>query len=241
LDGPTGAFLVAENGRRLAAPPGRSSSLRRGRSTWRCGFAGGKVAAIEECPALPLIPAAAVVWWRGPGVACSRTRAASFGGTSSTRSPAATSCWASKFPSPVAPSLAQARSGHSRATPAAARPGTGRRAPATDPAAPHPGRLPPRYASSCAGRSRSSSTSSAHSRPSAAELKAVAGMPNNSAGARASFEPRRGRPGGPGASLSSQATSVTGRRFGNQARRASSTLRPGSLPSRPGPQRHRSN
>jgi hypothetical protein len=48
--------------------------------------------------------------------ACSsRTRAASFGGTSSTRSPAATSCWASRHPSPAAPSTAQARSGHARA------------------------------------------------------------------------------------------------------------------------------
>jgi hypothetical protein len=42
----------------------------------------------------------------------SRTRAASFGGTSSTCSPAATSCWASRHPSPAAPSTAQARSGH---------------------------------------------------------------------------------------------------------------------------------
>jgi hypothetical protein len=48
-----GAFLVAECGRRLAAPPGRSSSLRCGRSTWTCGFAVGGMAAIEEgqpCP-----------------------------------------------------------------------------------------------------------------------------------------------------------------------------------------------
>jgi hypothetical protein len=27
---------------------------------WTCGFADGTVAAIEECPALPCIPAAAV-------------------------------------------------------------------------------------------------------------------------------------------------------------------------------------
>ena len=36
----------------------------------------------------------------------SRTRAASFGGTSTTCSPAATSCWASNAPVPVAPSTA---------------------------------------------------------------------------------------------------------------------------------------
>src|SRR5262249_10487415 len=47
--------------------------------------------------------------------ASSRTRAASLGGTSSTCSPAAASCWASRCPSPVAPSTAQVRSGQSRA------------------------------------------------------------------------------------------------------------------------------
>ena len=45
-------------------------------------------------------------------VASSRTRAASLGGTSSTRSPAASSCWASRWPTPPAPSTAQARCGH---------------------------------------------------------------------------------------------------------------------------------
>jgi len=41
----------------------------------------------------------------------SRTRAASLGCPSSTRSPAAASCWASSRPSPRAPSTAQVRSG----------------------------------------------------------------------------------------------------------------------------------
>ena len=45
----------------------------------------------------------------------SRTRDASFGWTSRTRSPAATSCWASSRPSPAAPSTAQVRSGHAAA------------------------------------------------------------------------------------------------------------------------------
>ena len=48
-------------------------------------------------------------------VCSSRTRAASLGCTSSTRSPAATSCWASRPPSPRAPSTAQVRSGRARA------------------------------------------------------------------------------------------------------------------------------
>jgi hypothetical protein len=43
----------------------------------------------------------------------SRTRAASLGCTSTTRSPAATSCWASSLPRPSAASTAQVRSGQS--------------------------------------------------------------------------------------------------------------------------------
>ena len=42
----------------------------------------------------------------------SRARAASLAGTSTTRSPAATSCWATPCPRPAAPSTAQTRSGH---------------------------------------------------------------------------------------------------------------------------------
>jgi hypothetical protein len=47
--------------------------------------------------------------------ASNRTRAAIFGWTSSTTSPAVTSCWASSFPSPLAPSTAQVPSGHAAA------------------------------------------------------------------------------------------------------------------------------
>jgi hypothetical protein len=47
--------------------------------------------------------------------ASSRTRAASLGYTSSTSSPAATSSWASRCPSPPAPSTAQIRSGQAAA------------------------------------------------------------------------------------------------------------------------------
>ena len=48
-------------------------------------------------------------------VCSNRTRAASLGCTSTTRSPAATSCWASRRPSPGAPSTAQVRSGQAAA------------------------------------------------------------------------------------------------------------------------------
>ena len=44
-------------------------------------------------------------------VASSRTREASLGGTSSTRSPAPTNCWASRWPTAPAPSTAQVRCG----------------------------------------------------------------------------------------------------------------------------------
>ena len=49
--------------------------------------------------------------------ASSRTRAPSFGCTSRTRSPAATSCWASRCPRPAAPSTAQVRCGQAAAQP----------------------------------------------------------------------------------------------------------------------------
>ena len=48
-------------------------------------------------------------------VASSRTRAPSLGCTSSTRSPADSSCWASRCPRPPAPSTAQVRSGQAAA------------------------------------------------------------------------------------------------------------------------------
>jgi hypothetical protein len=52
--------------------------------------------------------------------------------------------------------------------------------------------------------------------PFAPDHRIAAGMPHYSAGARASFEPRRGTARQAGTSLSSQATSVTGRPFGSQ-------------------------
>ena len=48
-------------------------------------------------------------------VASSLTRAPSFGCTSRTRSPADSSCWASRWPRPPAPSTAQVRSGQAAA------------------------------------------------------------------------------------------------------------------------------
>jgi hypothetical protein len=122
----------------------------------------------------------------------SRTRAASLGGTSATRSPLATSCCARRQPSPPAPSTAQIRSGHACA-----------------------------HATSCPAcdgqaftRIRPSGCSAAPSATAVCEplcgsipiITAVmstlqhirrnedpaAGMPYYSAGTRASFEPHRG-------------------------------------------------
>jgi hypothetical protein len=69
----TGPSPPRKYGRRLGAPPGRSSSLRCGRSTWICGLAGGRVAAAGECLALPWLRAVVVGWWAGPGVACPKS------------------------------------------------------------------------------------------------------------------------------------------------------------------------
>jgi len=66
----------------------------------------------------------------------------------------------------------------------------------------------------------------------------AAGMPNYSAGARASFEPHRGKTRQAGTSLSSQTAVLPQSAGGSGASPPGlSTLRPDSLPSRPGPHR----
>ena len=145
-----------------------------------------------------------------PG-AGNRTRAASLAGTSSTCSPAATSCRASRCPArrrPPPPRPAPARPAPRRP---AAQPDPGRRGLASCPVAALAGRPPPRCASPRAGRPRSSLPSSAHSTSSSRGTgRSAAGMPYYSAGARAPFEPHRGETRQAGTSLSSQAT-VRGR------------------------------
>jgi hypothetical protein len=85
----------------------------------------------------------------------SRTRAASLGWTSRTCSPAARSCWASRCPSPPAPSTAQSARARPLPRPPAGRPGWQRPARAACPAAPrtHRGQRP--CARPCAGQCRS--------------------------------------------------------------------------------------
>ena len=61
----------------LAAPAGRSSSLRCGRSTWTCGCAGGGMAAIEESLSLPrracyVARGRRAIWCRRPGTGAGR-------------------------------------------------------------------------------------------------------------------------------------------------------------------------
>jgi len=99
---------------------------------------------------------------------CSRTAAAAPGRPASAahpapahrRRPAAGPADSPARPCPRSPRPAPATP---VPTPAAGRPGTGRRAPAARPAALRPRRSPPRCASACAGRSRSSLLPSTHS------------------------------------------------------------------------------
>ena len=74
----------------------------------------------------------------------------------------------------------------------AAAPATGRRPPAARPAAPRTGRSPPRCASSYAGQPPIITSAISTLPTVVTEPEAAAGMPNNRAGARASFEPRHG-------------------------------------------------
>ena len=122
--------------------------------------------------------------------ASSRTRAPSLGWTSSTCSPAATSCWASRCPRPAAPSTAQVRCGQDAPTPAAVQPGPPRPGSVPGPAALPPRRSPPPCASPCAGPHRSSLPPPPAPFPVSLQVTA-AGMPYFGSASHL-FEPRRG-------------------------------------------------
>ena len=90
-----------------------ASSLRwsaRRRKTWL--WSSARTAARVRVAAITAT-ARASTWsvFRPPPVSSSRTCEVSVEGTSTTHSPAATSCCASRYPSPLAPSIAHARSG----------------------------------------------------------------------------------------------------------------------------------
>ena len=129
-------------------------------------------------------------------VASSRTRAASLGCTSSTRSPAATSCWASRCPRPAAPSTAQVRSGQAAAH-ASSRSACAAQARTRSwsQQAPRPRRSPPPCASPYAGPRRSSLPPSICPFPLGfAPDRTAAGMPySRSVERRTSYEPHRGK------------------------------------------------
>ena len=78
-------------------------------AAWSSGLTGRQAA--ERSAAMATERASSGSFLLTAPVASSRTRAASLGCTSSTRSPAATSCRASRCPRPAAPSTAQVRSG----------------------------------------------------------------------------------------------------------------------------------
>ena len=171
---------------------------------------------------------------RSPATAPGRP---SLGGTSSTRSPAASSCWASKWPTPPAPSTAQVRSGH------APRP---RRATGSTWAAQARTRSWPSCSSAalmatavCEALCGSTPIiTTAMTGPSSRYpgVKTVAGTPNSRdlAGAHASFEPHHGEAPAGRHVVRKPSPAAASRRLREPASRDLSTVRPGSLPSRPG-------
>jgi hypothetical protein len=125
VGGPAGADLPAHPAghRSQSTACSRQAAWLRKRAKSRCLFAHtfttawssaitGRVT-LERSAATATEKASFGSFWLVFPDCSSRTRAASLGGTSSTCSPAAASCCASRFPSPAAPSIAQARSGHS--------------------------------------------------------------------------------------------------------------------------------
>ena len=135
--------------------------------------------------------------------ACSsRTRDASFGWTSRTRSPAATSCQSSSRPSPAAPSTAQVRSGHAAAHsasfPACAAEARTRISPSGSSA----GLITTAVCDPLCGSTPIITAVIARSKSFVRGMENVAGMPNSgSAIARTSFEPRHGKTWQAGTSL----------------------------------------
>ena len=121
----------------------------------------------------------------------SRTRAASFGGTSSTRSPAAASCWASRHPSPAAPSIAQARSGHPRAHASSCSACDGQASTCSSPSRSSPAPIATAVCEPLCGSTPIITCAISTLPAVVTKPEAAAGMPNTSASARASFEPHR--------------------------------------------------
>ena len=170
-----------------------------------------------------------------PG-ASSRTRAATLGWTSKTTSPAARSCWASRFPSPARPRLPRSAPAKQPPRPAAVLPAPPAPGPARRRAAPRPGRPPPRYATPCGGPLRSSLPPSTVSFSRPGQEETVAAMPDSGPEAFApltSHATARNRWARQIVRKPGQRTAGSG--YDSQAHRSLSTLRSGSLPSRPDP------
>ena len=134
--------------------------------------------------------------------ACSsRTRAASLGGTSSTCSPAATSCCASRCPSPAAPSTAQVRSGQAAAHASSVSAWDGQACTCNSPSGSSAEPIATAVCEFLCGSIPIITSAISALQTVVTESRSAAGMPNSSAGARASFEPRRGGPGRLGTSF----------------------------------------
>ena len=169
--------------------------------------------------------------------ASSRTRAPSLGGTSSTRSPAASSCWASRWPSPPAPPAAQVRCGQAAAQASRRSAWTAQARTRSSPSGSSAALIATAVCEALCG-STPIITAAMETLLPFRRARTVAGTPNSRTFVALTplLSHATARPRQAGTSFGSQ-PQQGGRRKKSQANRDLSTLRPDSLPSRPGPHR----
>jgi len=140
-------------------------------------------------------------------VASSRTRAASLGCTSSTRSPAARSSWASRCPRPAAPSTAQVRSGQDFAQVSSRSACAAQARTRTSPTGTSSAPIATAVCEPLCGSTPIITAAIIYPFPRLCAGRAAAGMPYSRAGQRrTSYEPRHGKVRQAGTSFGSQAS-----------------------------------
>ena len=154
-----------------------------------------------------------------------------------TRSPAASNCWASRWPRPPAPSTAQVRRGQAAAQASRRSAWTAQARTRSSPSGSSAAPIATAVCEALCGSTPIMTTAMETLLP-FRSARTVAGTPNS--GTIAAFMPllshTTARPRPAGTSFESQ-PQQGGRRKKSQANRDLSTLRPDSLPSRPGPHR----
>ena len=170
-------------------------------------------------------------------VASSRTRAPSSGGTSSTRSPAASSCWPSRWPRPPPPSTAQVRCGQAAAHASSRSAWAAQARTRSSPSGSSAALIATAVCEALCGSTPIITAAMENSFP-YRRARTVAGTPNSRT--FAAFTPllshATARPRQAGTSFESQ-PQQGGRRLESQATGTSQRYDPGSFPSRPGPHR----